>query len=770
MDLKAFKLTSVWICVAASVLACLAQTFLTQFGGVQLLQRLEWMTHDWRLRVANKFNPPVSDQLGFVHIGDDAIAIFSQGALGTNLHFGLKWPRQVYGRALRELRAEGATGVGLDILFGDRRPDHAKVQGVDSDVFFAQQLRLAGNVVIGATKEVPPAPLFRATANALGDISQERDSDGVLRRARAFHDYRFWQQDIQREALLAGWDLAKASVQSNQIIFPTARGGQAVLNLNPDGYFDPTEVTGAKPPGGFVRLEKPFEEARVWHLGLALAARELGLDLEKAVVRLDKHQITLAGTNGLSRVIPVDDQGRFLIDWSLRLNDSRLVQEAFEELVSDDVRRTHGSNVTARFAGKLIIVGSTATGSDLTDRGATPLEKDTFLTINYCNVVNSMLTDRFIQPIPTWVALLLVGLMGCGASILTMRLPALWASLLVALLVAACVLLQLVLFIRYRWALPMVMPVGAALLSHFGLLTYQTFFEQNERRRIKSLFTKLVSPHIVNELLKAKKISLVGARGEVTVFFADIRGFTEMTDRSHAQAEAFVLANRYGEADAKVYFDQQAQVLLHTVNEYLGLIADVIKKHEGTLDKYIGDCVMAFWGAPTPNARHALACVRAAIDAQRAIHALNQQRTSQNKLRQAESLRRAATGHPPLPILDLLTLGTGINTGFVTVGVMGSAAHGLNYTVLGRDVNLASRLEGHSGQGRIVISEATYLELQRDAPTLASTCVPLPPPKLKGFGGAVMIFEVPWRPNLTGQTEIFSEPPVSELKSAGEPA
>src|SRR5207245_8030649 len=67
-----------------------------------------------------------------------------------------------------------------------------------------------------------------------------------------------------------------------------------------------------------------------------------------------------------------------------------------------DVLRPHGSNITARFAGKLVVIGSTATGSDSTDRGATPLEKDTFLTIIYCNVVNSMLTDRFIQPIPSW--------------------------------------------------------------------------------------------------------------------------------------------------------------------------------------------------------------------------------------------------------------------------------------------------------------------------------------------------------------------------------
>jgi len=757
VKLKSLKLVPILICGAALGLAGLAQIFLSDFRGLQLIQRLEWIAYDWRLRLANDFEPPVSDKLGFVSIGDDALTIFSQGLLNTNLQFGLKWPRHIYGRAVRELKAEGAKAVGLDILFADRRPDHGPV----SDLFFRQALEQAGNVTIAITTGVVPDPYFREKADGLGDITQESDSDGVLRRVRAFHDYRLWDTLIQKEALFGNWDLDHAFVQSNQIVFARQTSDSArrlsregedgktnrlVLPVTPDGYFDPTELTQVKSKSGFVRLHKAFNEIRTWHLGIVLAARELNLDLEKAVVDLKHSRITLPGPNGLTRVIPVDQHGQFLIDWTLPLTDKRLTTETFESLINKDLDRQRGSNITARFGGKLVIVGSTATGNELSDRGATPLEKDTFLTGNNWNVINSVLTGRFIQPSSLWADLLLIGVLGLGAAGLTWKLPTMWASMLVGLAVAGFILLAVYATVHYRYWLPIVTPASSALLAHFGLLTYRAFFEQNERRRIKEMFAKLVSPKIVNELLKADyRLSLIGARGQVTVFFADVRGFTEMTDRSHAQAEEYVRKHQLTKIAAKTYFDQQAQVVLHTVNVYLGLISDIVKKHDGTLDKYIGDCVMAFWGAPAPNERHALACVRAAIDAQRAIEHLNQERSATNALHELENRQRAANGQPLLPLLDILTLGTGINTGIVTAGLMGSNAHVVNYTVFGRDVNLASRLEGYSGRGRIIISEATYVELLRDDPKLASTCVPLPPTKLKGFETAVNIFEVQWK-------------------------
>jgi class 3 adenylate cyclase len=114
-------------------------------------------------------------------------------------------------------------------------------------------------------------------------------------------------------------------------------------------------------------------------------------------------------------------------------------------------------------------------------------------------------------------------------------------------------------------------------------------------------------------------------------------------------------------------------------------------------------------------------------------------------LREIENRARLSAGLPPKPLLTALQLGTGINTGLVTVGLMGSETHQYNYTVFGREVNLASRLEGVSGSGRIIISDTTYNHLLRHDPALAATCVELPSVTVKGIKAAVRIFEVPWK-------------------------
>src|SRR5256885_510129 len=244
--------------------------------------------------------------------------------------------------------------------------------------------------------------------------------------------------------------------------------------------------------------------------------------------------------------------------------------------------------------------------------------------------------------------------------------------------------------------------------------------------------------------MKAEQFSLVGSRHKATIYFADTRGFTRMTDDIQAQAEAYYRELLLPPAVAEAYLDKQAAELLATVSLYLSLIAETIKRHNGTFDKYIGDCVLAFWGAPIPNDRHALQCVRAAIDAQRAIYDLNLQRAAENKRREQDNVARLAAGQPPYPMLRLLALGSGITTGTVTVGLMGSEEN-LNYTVLGREVNLASRLEGVSGRGRIIISDTTYREIQRLDQELACSCIELPPQEIKGFRDAVKIYEVQWR-------------------------
>jgi adenylate cyclase len=320
------------------------------------------------------------------------------------------------------------------------------------------------------------------------------------------------------------------------------------------------------------------------------------------------------------------------------------------------------------------------------------------------------------------------------------------ASAAVLLLLLAYVAVAFFIFVQFRYWLPLVFPVaGAMLVEHVGLVTYRVVFEEREQRRVKSVFSKIVSPDVMNELLQAEKLSLGGTRRELTVFFADVRGFTTLTDEMQERVAEFVRERRLDSATAEACFDESARETLNTVNLYLAVVADAVKTHGGTLDKYIGDCVMAFWGAPTPNEKHALACVRAAIEAQCAIHELNQKRIAENSQREIENRARLSAGLPPKPPLRALQLGTGINTGLVTVGLMGSDVHQYNYTVFGREVNLASRLESVSGSGHIIISDTTYNHLLREDPALASTCVEMFPVTVKGIRAAVRIYEVPWQ-------------------------
>jgi class 3 adenylate cyclase len=636
------------------------------------------MTYDLRARAALNFPAPAATNLAFVSMEESSITAVKNGKLGY--HFGLYWPRQVYGRLIEELSAQGAKTVAFDVLFGELRHDHPPVQMADgslmeSDDFFALQMHRAGNVLLAVEPDLVPPDLFLTNALAPGDISAEKDSDGVLRRVRAFDDQ------------------------------------------------------------------------GVWDMGVVLAALELNLDLAHPDLDLAHGQITLHGAKGAKRVIPVDHNGYFYIDWRLKPNDPRLLRAPIENLLLQDKLRLLGRTNELRddFRGKLVVFGSAAQGNDLTDLGATPLEKNTLLVSKYWNVANSVITGQFIRCASLPMEFSLIIFLGAVTAFLTWQMRAFMASAAVLLLLLAYVAAGFYAFVEFRYWLPLVFPAGAMLAEHLSLITYRVVFEEREQRRVRSVFSKIVSPDVMNELLGAEKLSLGGARREVTMFFADVRGFTTLTDEMQQRVADFIREHQLEADVAEACIEESAQETLETVNLYLTTVADAVKKHGGTLDKYIGDCVMAFWGAPTPNERHASDCVWAAIDAQRAIRDLNERRTAQNTVRETENRARLSAGMPPKPPLRALQLGTGINTGLATVGLMGSDAHILNYTVFGREVNLASRLESVSGSGRIIISDTTYNHLLREDPALASTCIEMFPVTVKGIRDAVRIYEVPWQ-------------------------
>lgn len=663
----------------------LAVQLLSQaFPAINVLQRLEWMSYDWRVRQSMSHPTPVATNLGAVFIDDESLNLINKG-----LSFSWPWPRHLYGHLVNALGRQGAVAVAFDILFQElHAPDPATdvpvMEGVtmQADNFFAVQMAKRTNVILAAFGEtlldnwmaIPPADLFRTNAWAMGHATSESDADGVLRRARPFrNDPRF---------------------------------------------------------------------GRVWHIGILAAAKELGLALEQSVVEREK--ITIPGPGGMERVIPLDEEGMFYINWCLQWNDSKIAQESFQ--VAAGFVPSPDPDHVPNWRNRLVFVGSIGSGNNISDLGTTPLSRETYLVSKHWNVANSVLTGRFVTPKSTGLEIFMIVLMGGFATFATWRIRAPWPTILILMAVAVYVAASVYLFNHHRFWLPLVLPVlGGLFFPHVALVSYQVLFEQREKRHVRQVFSKVVSPDVVDELLQAEKLNLGGARRRITVMFADVRGFTEMTVVNQDLAEEYARKMGYSEDQASAYFDQQARLPLATVNEYLGAIADQIKRHEGTLDKYIGDCVMAFWGAPLANERHAVYAVRAAIAAQRVIDNLNQGRSKENVNISLENEGRLSTGQEPRPFLPLLAFGTGINTGHAIVGLMGSEDHILNYTVFGRDVNLASRLETFSGRGRIIIGEETQADLNKFDSKLAASCLELDPVTVKGFRASIKVFEVPWR-------------------------
>lgn len=743
------KHAAVWL--AAGVLGFVVVLRLCHW---EALERLERFSYDLRARAALHFPAPAATNLAFVSIDESSIkTVANSDQLG--FHATFPWPRQIYGRLVNELAQQGARAVAFDILFGEMHPNDPPVQlpdgtRLDSDQYFIQAMQARQNVLIAATPDVVPPDVFRTNCLGLGDVSTEMDPDGTLRHVRAFQTIRIWHplfQQLTSEPEL-NIDLAAAVIQPGKILLSCSNSTNTLaVAVDKDNQFRLSDF-GINPAPGQPTTARAFTEQRMWHMGIVLAARELHLDLNHAEVDLPNGRITLHGPGGLVRVIPVDDKGYFYLDWRIQSTDPRLSGKLIENLLLQNQQREAGqtNDLTDWAKDKLVVVGYAVEGNNLTDRGATPLENNTLLVGAHWNVANAVISNRFVRRTPLLGDLAIIVALGALTAFLTWRLRALTAFLAVVGLVAGYAGLAFFLFVEFRIWLPMLFPlVGAIFMQYAILTTIRVLFEEGEKRRVKSVFSKLVAPDVVNELLQQETLSMRGDRREVTVFFADVRGFTSLTDQMQEQVAEFVRQNGLTGAVAKECFDESAADTLLTVNRYLAKVADEVKRHQGTLDKYIGDCVMAFWNAPIPNEHHARDSVLTAIAAQRAINELNQTRLAENPAREALNAERLAAGRPPLPLHKPLQLGTGINTGSVVVGLMGSDEHVYNFTVFGREVNLASRLEGVSGSGRIIISEVTYAHLQRSDPALAARCVSLPPVMLKGFREAVNIYEVPWQ-------------------------
>ncbi|SDH83565.1 CHASE2 domain-containing protein [Propionivibrio dicarboxylicus] len=367
--------------------------------------------------------------------------------------------------------------------------------------------------------------------------------------------------------------------------------------------------------------------------------------------------------------IPVDENVAALIPFRGR-------QGSFPYLSAVDALR--GRLSPDQLRGRVVLIGTTAPG--LMDLRSTPVG-NTYPGVEiHANLVAGMLDGALSQkpPYAIGVDTVLVAVTALLLSLLLPILSPLRASLLAFAVLAGVTTLNVML-----WSSGVVLPLAAQIvliLSLYALnMSWGYFVESRSKRQFTELFGQYVPPELVDEMARdPERYSMEGKKEELTVLFSDVRGFTSISEGLDSKDLALLM------------------------NEYLGAMTQIVQKNRGTLDKYIGDAIMAFWGAPVADPEHARRAVLTALEMQKALRSLD--------------APFQARGWP------VLHIGVGINTGSMTVGDMGSIVR-KSYTVMGDAVNLGSRLEGITKQYGvgIIVSETTraqfdgavYRELDR---------------------------------------------------------
>ncbi|HSR14017.1 MAG TPA: adenylate/guanylate cyclase domain-containing protein, partial [Thermodesulfobacteriota bacterium] len=361
--------------------------------------------------------------------------------------------------------------------------------------------------------------------------------------------------------------------------------------------------------------------------------------------------------------IPVNEEGRYLINY-------RGPQKTFPHYSASDVIRKRIP--AAAFRNKIVLVGATAIG--IYDMRVTPFGHVFPGLEIHANVIDSILQKQFLHR-PNWMTLadaLSIVLVGVVMGVLLPRFSALWGGVVGVSLFAAVLLAGNFLFQARGIWMNLTYPALTVVLTFVGITGYRHVAEEREKKQIRGAFQYYLTPSVIEEMLRnPDKLKLGGEKKDLTVLFSDIRRFTSISERMTPEA------------------------MVKLLNEYLSRMTDVIFRYDGLLDKYIGDAIMAFWGAPMDQPDHVEKACDAALGMIAELHRLHKKWTREG--------------------LPALNIGVGINTGPMVVGNMGSKRR-FNYTVMGDSVNTGSRLEGLNKiyGTNIIVSEMVYERVRAD--------------------------------------------------------
>jgi adenylate cyclase len=355
--------------------------------------------------------------------------------------------------------------------------------------------------------------------------------------------------------------------------------------------------------------------------------------------------------------IPVTEKGDFLINYYGP-------GQTFPYLSASDV--IDGTVKPEQLKDKIVLVGATATA--LPDLHTIPYGPSYPGVEMHATVIENILDQDFLQR-PQWFRLLdVMVILGTGLllGLAALYFKAFGTATLLTFGIGGYLLADYVLFTQQGLWIHTVYPVFSQLLVYFGITLYRFTFEEREKRFIKEAFSQYLAPAVVDQLVENPKLlKLGGERKVLTAFFSDVANFS-------------TIAEELG-----------AEELVDLLNDYLTDMTEIILKYEGTVDKYEGDAIIAFFGAPITLEDHASRTCLAAIDMQKRLAELREGWKKEGK--------------------HELFMRIGINTGQMVVGNMGSTIR-MDYTMMGDSVNLAARLEGVNKQYQTytLVSEFTY--------------------------------------------------------------
>ncbi len=673
LRVSAFRL-ALWVGLVCTGLHFTNYVFLGRGVELPVVARIEHAAQDYAL---TRLRGPRAPSGRVVIVGIDEKSVQEEGMW--------PWSRAKMARLVDELARGGTQAVGFDVIWSEQDEAGRRMAKVASLVREARR-RAVGEDLARQLDEVWEAAGGARPGAAVDVDPTEQLADSIERARNVTVGFMFLGADEAagsdqdaRVAKLHFFETAPVHVPSGGKL---VSGGEEVKVLGRfAGVVPPLdEVLAVADSGGFFTvLPDPDGVIRRYRtvagagrstfpaLGIALLARVAGKDGAPAPVvpvGAEGAPETLQQIRvGDTFVLDVDDLGRVPLNYygSYR---------TFPAWSATDV--LHGRIPAEEMKGKIVLVGTTAAGT--WDQRVTPFDDIAPGVITHATFVENVLRGELLEKSgPVFVLeLALMLAMSVGLAWVFARVTSFAALPTLVFAAAAWGGFALLALRKANVVLALGMPLAQLLTMFLVATSYRFFSEEREKRRARETFSRFLAPAIVEDVLaKGGAVQLGGDKRVLTVLFSDIRGFTSISEKL------------------------DPHVLLELLNEYLTPMTDIIvSDHQGTLDKYIGDAIMAFWGAPQEQPDHALRACRAALSMIERLGVLR------------EGWRERG-----LPDIDI---GIGINTGPMSVGFVGSQDRFYNYTVLGDAVNLASRLEGTNKEygTRIILGSSTHDEVK----------------------------------------------------------